>query len=320
MAFTYYTSADASAPVLTGAADSLIALLDAILVNGYGSKGAAGWTKPYNTTNVAVYRMATGAGKNGHYLRVNDADAQEARWLGYEVMTAHSTGTGDFPTNGQVSGGLYMRKSATADATARPWRCVADDTAIVLQVYSNDTTLGASAASSNVSMLFGQGDSYVSGDAYFTACIGRTADWSTTPGDRFGDQNNSFATYSANTGHFLCRASSQAGSSVSFSKAGNANFSGGGCGTTGWTYPVPATGKLMFTRMLACELTGASGTALRGALPGMYLSNCGITSLNPGDTFTGSGSIAGKDFAVLTAHSISASVVGRVIVQTSGAR
>ena len=42
MPWTVYRSDDAGAPNLTGAAGSLIAILDAVLVNGYGAKPAAG--------------------------------------------------------------------------------------------------------------------------------------------------------------------------------------------------------------------------------------------------------------------------------------
>ncbi|WP_297486902.1 MULTISPECIES: hypothetical protein [Pseudomonadota] len=38
MTVTIYSSKDASAPALTGIAGSLVAVLDACLVNGYGTK------------------------------------------------------------------------------------------------------------------------------------------------------------------------------------------------------------------------------------------------------------------------------------------
>ena len=71
MALTIYRSSDAGAPSLTGAAGSLIALLDACLRTGYGTKAGAGWTKPFTGTNIAAFRQ--GAGGNGRYLRVWNA-------------------------------------------------------------------------------------------------------------------------------------------------------------------------------------------------------------------------------------------------------
>ena len=62
MTVRVYSSTDASAPVLTGQVGSLIAVLDACLVNGYGTKTAAGWTKPFaDASNTAVYRSGSGS-------------------------------------------------------------------------------------------------------------------------------------------------------------------------------------------------------------------------------------------------------------------
>src|SRR5690348_12633571 len=125
-----YSSSDTGAPVLTGQAGSLIAVLDACLVNGYGTQTAAGWTKAFSGTNKADYRMAGG---NQFYLDVDDSAAQtaagkEANVRGYEAMTALATGTNAFPTTTQFAApGQVIRKSATADATSRGWILVADD-------------------------------------------------------------------------------------------------------------------------------------------------------------------------------------------------
>lgn len=74
MTLTKYAYDDASAPSWGGAtAGAWITFLDAVLVNGYGAKPAAGWTKEYSGTNKAVYRMGTGSSQR--YLRVNDPSA-----------------------------------------------------------------------------------------------------------------------------------------------------------------------------------------------------------------------------------------------------
>ena len=52
---TVYRSDDASAPVITGTAGDLVMALDAILVNGYGAKSAAGWTIAYTGANKRAY-------------------------------------------------------------------------------------------------------------------------------------------------------------------------------------------------------------------------------------------------------------------------
>lgn len=117
MPITVYKSTDPSAPILDGTAGSLIALLDACLINGYGAKPAAGWTKEYSDTNKAAYR--TPASTNQFYLQVLDNEVTDTRYStvkGYESMTDVDTGTNAFgaPT-------MYVHKSFTSDATVRPW-------------------------------------------------------------------------------------------------------------------------------------------------------------------------------------------------------
>lgn len=69
MPVTVYRSSDASAPSIGRTTGSIITLLDACLVNGYGAKAAAGWTKSYSGTNAAVYRQG---GNPQQYLYIND--------------------------------------------------------------------------------------------------------------------------------------------------------------------------------------------------------------------------------------------------------
>ena len=171
MTITFYKSTDASAPSLTGQVGSLVALLDAILVNGYGSQPAAGWTTAYTATNKRDYKQ--GSGSNGYYLDIDDSGpgggaAREARMRGYETMSALATGTQAFPTSAQSSFGVVCRKSTTADSTARPWYCVADATCFHLFVDTGDNT------APNYSMAFSFGDifSYKSSDTYNTVIIG----------------------------------------------------------------------------------------------------------------------------------------------------
>jgi len=129
---TVYRDTDPSAPVLTGQVGSMIALLDACLVNGYGSKTAAGWTKPYTgAANQAVYLQ--GGSAPNRYFQVDDAAphvtalARECRISVWETMSAYNTGTGQMNVGAFASGYMVIRKSATADATVRaPWVLVAD--------------------------------------------------------------------------------------------------------------------------------------------------------------------------------------------------
>lgn len=86
---------------------------------------AAGWAKPFTGTNLAAYRSAHPQ-SNGLYLRVNDASALAARVVGYETMTAISTGANTFPTSAQVNGGGYWNKAEGAHGRDIPWLLFSD--------------------------------------------------------------------------------------------------------------------------------------------------------------------------------------------------
>lgn len=103
---------------------------------------ATGWTKVYTGTNLAVYKSADPAA-HGQFLRVNDTGTTSARVVGYENMTAVSTGTGLFPTSAQFSGGFYWGKSHTAGATDVAWSIVADSRAFYFNAAAYTTTGGA---------------------------------------------------------------------------------------------------------------------------------------------------------------------------------
>lgn len=173
MTVRIYNSTDSGAPTLTGQASSLISLLSACLVDGYGSKAAAGWSKPYTGTNLAAFRNTTSGG-SGMYLRVNDAGGgtggtREALVRGYATMSDVNTGTAETPTTAQVSTSIVWRKSNTTDSTARPWIVIADDRTFYLNI---DT---GTLATEYGTGLYGAGDiaSHVPGDAYAWFIAGR---------------------------------------------------------------------------------------------------------------------------------------------------
>ena len=107
MPVTVYRSTDSGAPLLSNTNGSLIAVMRACLVDGYGTKAAAGWTAPFTGTNLIAFRQ--GVGGNNRFLRVFDGGPDSsanrvAKVRAYEAMTAISTGTGPCPTLGQMAG------------------------------------------------------------------------------------------------------------------------------------------------------------------------------------------------------------------------
>lgn len=241
------------APALTRAAGSLIALLDALLVNGWGVQTAtsvvvaggvatatfptdhaaarhcvvlvagvtgalaglngeqkvtvvepnkikwatteadgtaagtitikmagAGWTKPFSGTNLAAYKSASPAA-HGQFLRIADTTAGYARAVGYENMTAISTGTGLFPTSAQVSGGYYWGKNdETSGTNAVPWVFASDGRFFYLFVQACINSSGSARSFTPTSF----GDlipESPSGDPYATVVTGAAdASWQGT--------------------------------------------------------------------------------------------------------------------------------------------
>lgn len=231
MTVRVYKSTDASAPVLTGQVGSLTALLDAILVNGYGAKAAAGWTINQTTTNKRGYLQNTTGANNpsGMLLYVDDTGpgagaAREARVCGFETMSAITpTGTGQFPTSVQSLigvGTLVIRKSSTADATARAWTCIANGQVIYLFIETGDQT----SPFATTTFMFGDFKSFKSGDQWAVMIIGRTTE---NTGAANVDslsfmQCSNAASNTLNTtsmGHFVARSWTGLGSSIKVAKA-----------------------------------------------------------------------------------------------------
>lgn len=151
---TVYRWDDAEAPIARGERDSLIEILTACLVNGYGTKQAAGWTLEHvNVDNtVAAFRNNPVTG-TGFFLQVNGSDsatAYEAEVQGFEVMTSESDGVFPFYTT--------VRKQATstvANVTAHPWILIADDRAFWFITWPTITTPPVNSSVLANAMFFG---------------------------------------------------------------------------------------------------------------------------------------------------------------------
>jgi hypothetical protein len=159
MTVRVYSHTDAGAPLLSGTVGSLIGVLDACLVNGYGSKAAAGWTKPFSGTNKAAY-LPGGILPSKVYLRVDDAGAltaEDSRMRGYSILVDVDTGSEEFPTVAQRANGLFFKKSSTADAVARPWIVVADERTFYIVSGYSSSVIGVAKLSAQ-SGFFGFGD------------------------------------------------------------------------------------------------------------------------------------------------------------------
>lgn len=276
MAVRFYQSTDASAPTLYGsvaAGNNLVNLLDKILVAGYGSQVAAGWTKPFIATNQACFKQA---GAGGMYLAVDDTTTMTARVRGFETMTTATAGTGPFPTDAQLSGGGYMHRSTTADTTVRPWVCIADNTFFCLAVNCDGTSAVCSV------LMFGDILSYRASDAYPKILVCAP---SATATSYVAADVSTIAT--ALAGHYMARSYTQIGSSITVGQHSDT-------AKAGLAYPHPVDGGLYLGPLWLHE---NALSVVRGVLRGVWVPlHTGNRPLAHGDTFSGTGALAGKTF------------------------
>lgn len=259
---------------------------------------SAGWTKPYSGTNLAAYRQGAG---NQHYMKITDTSTITARWLGYESMTSISAGTGDFPTNAQESGGMYIQKSNVANTDRREWIMVATDSVMYFWSWYGTTD----AYGSYGLVGFGDYHSYKAGDAFNTFISGNTGATSY--------QYHKFAYLAAHAGAvlsssdngmFSARPFHQTGSSVVQGKLGDySKANQGGMGiessSVGLAYPSPVDGGLYMCPVTVVDGIGAANQAtIRGYMKGVWNPLHSIP-LSSEDIFQGNGDLVGKTFLTL---------------------
>ena len=309
MTVRVYRSTDASAPVLSGTAGALIGVLDGCLVTGYGAQVNSGWTKPFTGTNLASYRQGTGS--NQFYLKVRDdapgaGGAIEARFRGFEVMTTVTAtdtaadGTNIFPTIVQSTATqTAVRKSATADATVRPWIVVADARTFYLFILTGDT-VGV-----YYSVMFGEFYSFKTNDPGRCIIGVRTAEntiAAINDPDRLVSLGNVVAG-GATSIFIMARDHTGLPGAVPCSLMGRADTS-----TSSSSVAIAMSGNLSYTNQpdhkgylapLRIHNGSLTNTNIRGRVRGLWNWQHLITTVSDGETFTGSGNLAGKTFMVI---------------------
>jgi hypothetical protein len=114
-------------------------------------RAPAGWTMPYTGTNKGAFLGA--AGGTQCLLRVDDSTTTYSTVKGYKTMSNVDTGVGAFPVAAR-----YAAKSASGDATGRPWWMFADHLGFYLITYTSPTSYDH--------LVFGDVIPYLLGDAY----------------------------------------------------------------------------------------------------------------------------------------------------------
>lgn len=326
-----YKSTDTGAPVLNGLSGSLVGVLTACLVTGYngGVSPAAGWTTAFTGQDIGWNNNPTwrifqgGSGLMKAYCRIQDdapntnfAGGREARMWGVEPGIsgyADNSLAAKFPTAVQAASGIIIRKSATYDTTARPWVVVADDRTFYLFILSGDYT-------GYGGCCFGEIFSFKNADNYNCIAIGGITEQIAATPNKFNNYENLhlFSTLLVITaGHFMPRSWTESYSSaVNVGKHGQAGHSA--VELVGlFPYPNPVDGGLYLFPVTVHEIAAATGTmcVLRGRMRGFWhFLHPASVPINDGDTWSGTGALAGKTFMAIKP---TPSAAGLFVVETS---
>lgn len=285
--FTIYRSTDASAPVLSGTAGALTTVLDAILVNGYGSKAAAGWGIDYTATNIRAYKAPSGArmayyiGDDATWARTGPAKA--AVLLGCVTITGAGVATGLFPVANTI---VEIYKSGTASATARAWIAFADARTLYLAIDGN-------AAGYNSFVAIGEIESFVASDLYNGITIGNVYNV-----DGSVNLFNVSLVSVAATGHYMARGFTGMGVAVNVGKHGDHVKGQASMGSAGSqvTFPNASDGGLYLSPLWVTDPTTGGAFSVRGRMRGLWQACHAGTNYTNGDVLTGAGALAGKTF------------------------
>ena len=308
MAVTVYQSTDAGAAALTlsGTAGDLVRLLDAVLINGYSGKAAAGWARPAFTpvTNKRVYRAASG---NRYYLFVDDTgtitDAKSAYIRGYESMSAiGDLGTAPFPTVVQKATGWVVSKSDSVSAL-RNWIIIATPTFFYMFISYSTTAKGGV----YYSTCFGDFASYKANDLNSTIIGGSAMGLMTITS---GSLPTTIAGGTLSTMN-LARKFDGIGTSplvmpLPMNGLASLPIASYTCATIGSvglpSYPDMASRRAIFTPCYIIECI--TGLPLRGWLPGLYIPVF-QSSFNHGDLIVGEAgtNLSGKTLMLLNVTS-----------------
>ena len=255
------------------------------------------WTPYANQgTNILGWQQPVGVGL---WLVVDDTGTTDARFKGFTALTANplattstpgmndSNGSNAFPTNTNLTGGFFLRKSA--DGTDRAWICLSDRKTIIFQSNPATTTTRST-------LIFGDYKSYKASETTQGICVGDHASLGFSSLIITAGSTNSVGRYCS---HTSAGAAGSTGVNVlgSYSLTISNTFVPGGVGLA--TALGTFSSKQLVQRFMFAE---AFGSDLRGHLPGMWFPYH-IRPYAEFDTFTGAtgSSLDGKKMLVLTA-------------------
>lgn len=257
-----YRSTDAGAPQLTGQAGSFAALMDAVLVDGYGSgltaKAGLGWTRAFTGLNKRVFRNDP-AHYTGCYIRFDDANAQYVLVDAYEVMSSVDAGTERFSATSSA-----WPKSSAASAATRPWIVVGTARIFYVLIQANASQwLG-----------FACGDVYTLGvnDSWK---FGYTVSGATAA---YANATRLFSTASGTVSLQMARSSDGVAGSGGMYGRQSLFYGAAAAGSAGFSYPLPTTGGLLLSRIFVNQTSQLNTGPPRAHYPGVWCPEHGSLS------------------------------------------
>lgn len=245
---TVYRSTDPGAPVLSGTAGSFAALMDAVLVDGYGTgpdaKPGLGWVRAFSDGHKRAYQNSLADGGTGMFWRIDDSNAQYVLNSAFHTMSGIDTGVDGFGGGSNAWG-----KSITANTTARAWVVIGNALSVYVMIKTGFTSGGVERWVTcfvgdyerlNKAFVFNFGISY-SGLGSVTTGQGRSS-----------------LLRAFSSGYSLVSARSHSGATVGTNFLTRASLlsnmsSLGGESSSGFVYPYPPTGGLLASRVLLTE-------------------------------------------------------------------
>ena len=226
-----------------------------------------GWVKAFAGTNKAAYRIDTTKYPQAptHLIRFDDNQSNYCtRLAGFEAMTSVDAGTGQFPTDGQQSAGLWLLKNQDASTTAyRPWFVVGDGQIFYFGVasYTDSPTYGGPSWAA-----FGAYKSLNSEAFNFLVAGNYPNDSTPSP-----DQSYTFCNAARGEYQFLARSYDGLSQSARFtSRSWPTSYSGSGEGSAPLAYPNGPNNGLYLCPLEIFE-TQNYGYHHRGTYPGVLM-------------------------------------------------
>lgn len=268
----------------------------------------AGWTRAYNSGNVAVYKGDDQSGQLPVWVSDNGVNAGSnqsyrcALFKGYESWSG-SSGTAAWPTTAQQSVGLIIQKSTTLDSTARPWWIYADGKRFYIGIkWHPDYDFYDVFA-------FGDRNHEIAGDAYPGFIIGATSDYmSYTGAYNYFSLTGTIA--DTQSGKYLPRKYDQTGTARQFGMVGNyavSQYSGYG----------GLSGLNRGTEWEWAPILVVADTAIYGTLPGIYQSLISQYG-DDGEVIPPRADLPGRDLVVRKVAASNLGLDGRIIIDTTG--